>query len=89
MRLFAGWIENRQLVLVDGSQYPDPSVHNRAAFFGRHHKNCDRRLPRLGLLIGVAELQDIGAGVCQGQKLAAVREPNRIVKLRRPRHRRA
>ena len=74
MRLFAGWIENLRLVLANGSQYPDPRVHNRAAFFGRNHENCDGRLPPLGLMVGVAQLQDVGAGVCQGQKLATVRQ---------------
>jgi hypothetical protein len=48
MRLFAGWIENLRLVLVDGSQYPDPRVHDRATVFGRHHEDCNRRLPWLG-----------------------------------------
>lgn len=69
MMLFASWIKHPFDVAVQCLHDADPREHRRAAVCRDQDQRFHRRLPLLGLMLGLPKLRDVVAGVPWGDKL--------------------
>jgi hypothetical protein len=69
------------VVAVQGPHDADAGKHRRAAQLDHQYQRLNRRLPFWRVILGFRKLGDEGRGITQGDKLAAVRQHDRFVKL--------
>lgn len=84
MMLIAQCIERPFDVAVQRPHDADPRKHSWAAKLRGRDQGFHRSLPLRGLVFGLRQFGDVGAGVLQGYKLLATRQRDRFVECAMP-----
>ncbi len=82
--VFAVWIEHALDSPVQRPHDADACEHRRPADRRDKDQGFHRRLPFLGLMLGLRQVRDVTAGILEGDKLATARERDGFFKLSLP-----
>jgi len=80
-----GWRRLR-VAPVQRPHHPDAREHRRPVMFGDQQQRFHRGLPVGGVVFRFRQRGDVGRGIAQRLDRAPVRQDDRIVELRGPRH---